>query len=88
MSEDPLPSQANDIMKNVKIEAFVKDYDKYLQRVDSKNLALHIQGNRSTYVILPVKEYNSMIETLYLYSTEANAEALIRSLAKAKGLKK
>jgi antitoxin YefM len=57
----------------------------YMDRVilDSDPLIITRKNNENV-VLLSVKEYNSLIETNYLLSNQANAEHLKRSIAQHK----
>jgi antitoxin YefM len=57
----------------------------YMDMVVHDNDALIItRKNKENVVLISVDEYNSLLETNYLLSTEANAEHLKKSIAQHK----
>jgi antitoxin YefM len=57
----------------------------YMEKVIQDNDALIItRKNKENVVLISVGEYNSLLETNYLLSNEANAEHLKKSIAQHK----
>lgn len=68
-------------MKKISISSFTKNIEKYLANIENTKKPLTISGNNDKgYIVLPESEYNSIIETLHLLSTKANAIALYKSV--------
>jgi antitoxin YefM len=66
----------------------IKDARKNLERIierviDDAEPAIFITEKGQQVVLLPLEEYNSWKETLYLMSTPANADHLRRSIREA-----
>jgi antitoxin YefM len=65
----------------VSYSAFRKKLAEYLDAVTNDRTELHVtrQGSR-TVVVLDEEEFNSIMETLHLFSSRANARCLLDSL--------
>jgi antitoxin YefM len=69
-------------MGHVSYSDFRQNLAQYMDEVADSNAALHVtrQGHRSV-VVLSEDEYNSMMETIHLLRSPANADALAESIA-------
>jgi antitoxin YefM len=72
-------------MGHVSLSDFRANIASHLDRLeqDRDHLVVSRQGHEPV-VVLPLKDWQGMEETLYLLSTEANREVLTRSIADAK----
>jgi antitoxin YefM len=71
-------------MSSITLEKFRKDYNNQFEHVFSSGKELVIRNNRKKVVMMSLKEFNSLKETAYLLSTEANRKHLSKSLNQAK----
>jgi antitoxin YefM len=71
-------------MGHVSLSDFRANIASHLDRLeqDRDHLVVSRQGHEPV-VVLPLKDWQGMEETLYLLSTEANREMLTRSIADA-----
>ncbi len=64
---------------------FRTELKKYLDSVENNNETLIVKrGSGKGTVIMSLDEYNSLMETLYLMSSRANAERLYKSINQMK----
>ena len=64
---------------------FRTDLKKYLDDVECNNETLIIKrGSGRGAVMISLDEYNSMMETMHLFSSRANAEYLYKSMEQMK----
>ena len=71
-------------MKRVSQAELRTHLGKYLDEVRDTRSPLHVMGrNRRAVVILPLDEYEGLIETLHLLGNPANSARLFRSIAEA-----
>lgn len=60
---------------------FRKDLKKYLDRVEEDQETLILKrGTGKGTVVISIEEYNSMMETMHLLKSKANAERLYQSI--------
>ena len=72
-------------MQTAKISEFRKDLKKYLNIVtDDHETVIINRGDKKAAVVMSLDEYNSLTETSYLFSTEANRQHLLRSIQQLK----
>lgn len=74
-------------MKTVTVKDFENDSDTLLNSINGSDRLILKSGNKK-FVLMRMDEYNSLAETLHLFSTPANAMHLIDSLKQARGLEK
>lgn len=69
-------------MQVTTISNFRKDLKNYIEQVSKKfeTLIIH-HGNDEDVVLISLKEYNSLMETLYITSSKKNMERLDTSIA-------
>ena len=69
-------------MTTITIKEFQTNLDTYFDLIESNKEPIAIQRgeNKNTIVLVPLSEYNSMKETEYLLSTEANRKILEKSM--------
>ena len=67
-------------MFNVNITNFRKDIFNILEQTIKYNEPVNISTKDGNAVILSEEEYNSLMETLYLYSVPATKDAIIEGL--------
>ncbi len=69
-------------MQVTTISNFRKDLKNYIEQVSKKfeTLIIH-RGNDEDVVLISLKEYNSLMETLYITSSKKNMERLDSSIA-------
>ena len=63
-------------MQKVNIPQFKKNLETYIENVADNNEPLFVSGYGKTVVIISLEDYNSMNETAYLISTDANKSRL------------
>ena len=64
---------------------FRKELKDYLDRVEKNNETLIIKrGSGNGAVLISLEEYNSMMETLHLLSSQKNAQRLFESIEQMK----
>ncbi|MEO7311856.1 MAG: type II toxin-antitoxin system Phd/YefM family antitoxin [Chitinophagaceae bacterium] len=66
-------------MQVANISQFRKNMKAYIDNVSDNNDMLVVNGNGKTVVVLSIKDYNSMNETEYLTSNEANKAMMYRA---------
>lgn len=73
-------------MRTATISDFRANMKKNLQTIedDQDILILHGGQKQQDFVVLTLDEYNSMLETVHLMSTPANAKRLMESIEQAK----
>lgn len=68
-------------MKQVSYTAFRQHLAEYMDHVCDSRAALHVtRQNARTVVMLSEEEYESIMETLHLLRSPANAKRLLRSI--------
>ena len=71
-------------MKRVSQSEVRTHLGKYLDEVRDTRSPLHVMGrDGGAVVVLPVDEYQGLMETLHLLGNPANAARLLRSIAEA-----
>ncbi len=72
-------------MREVSYTEFRKNLSSIMEEVEANKMAYRIKRrNYPNMVLITEQEYNSLVETLYLLSTPANAAALYESIRQAK----
>lgn len=72
------------IMNSISYTSLRKNLSSVLEEVEKDHVTYHItRKNHKNMVILAEEDYNSIKETLYLLSNQANAEALNESIIQA-----
>ncbi|MBN2521283.1 MAG: type II toxin-antitoxin system prevent-host-death family antitoxin [Bacteroidales bacterium] len=68
-------------MQTANMSEFRKDLKKYLNIVtDDHETVIINRGDKKAAVVMSLDEYNSLTETNYLFSTEANRQHLLQSI--------
>lgn len=67
----------------VSAQALEKDVNGYINQVNDDYETLMVTGDKKSVVIIPEEVYNNIMENLYLTSSKANYEHLMRSLKQA-----
>ena len=79
-------------MKKVTIPEFQANFEELIQQIEYTNIPLRLKSDTGKGVVLmSLKEYNSIMETLNLLGSAADAERLYESiqlLNEGKGFKK
>ena len=71
-------------MSHVPYTDFRRHLVKYLEEVCNSHAPLHVtRQNARSVVVLSEEEYDSIMETLHLLRSPANAQRLMRSIANA-----
>ena len=71
-------------MQTTNMSEFRKDLKKFLNIVtDDHETVIINRGEKKAAVIISLDEYNSLTETNYLMSAEANRQHLLRSIQQA-----
>jgi antitoxin YefM len=69
-------------MGHVSYSDFRQNLARYMDEVGDSNAELHVtRQGRPSIVVLSEDEYNSMMETLHLLRSPANADALAESIS-------
>ena len=71
-------------MSTITADKFKKDFNRQVEMVFTSGKELTITQKGKRIVLLPHKEYKSLMETAHLLSTEKNRTHLKKSLAQAK----
>jgi len=72
------------IMNSISYTSLRKNLSSVLEEVEKDHVTYHVtRKNHKNMVILAEEDYNSIKETLYLLSSQANAEALNESIIQA-----
>ena len=72
-------------MITTNISEFQNNVVHYLDKINKTNESLIVsRDDNKNSIILPLSEYNSIMETLYLLSNEENAKKIRESLTHAK----
>lgn len=72
-------------MKTVTVIDFKDDSDTLLESVKGSD-RLILKHGKKKFVVMRMDEYNSLTETIHLFSTEENARHLLDSLKEARSL--
>ncbi|MDR2732392.1 MAG: type II toxin-antitoxin system Phd/YefM family antitoxin [Fibromonadaceae bacterium] len=70
-------------MTTVTVQKFATQIDKMLGEVESNGSHLLVEREQGNFMVMPERDYNSIMETLYLLSTPANAEHLQNGIKQA-----
>jgi len=66
-------------MQVANISQFRKNMKAYIDNVSDNNDTLVVNGNGKTVVVISLKEYNSLVETEYLLSNDANKAMMYKA---------
>ncbi len=75
---------ATEPLTRVSSADFSKDVDQYIEKANATHAMFEVEGRGQSVVVMAGDEYRSIMETLHLLSTPANAKALYEALAEAK----
>lgn len=70
-------------MITVSLKQFTKKSEAFLDQSQKNREPVYIKNRSNGFVMLQLEDYNSLMETLYLLSNEANADWLKESLRQA-----
>lgn len=70
-------------MTSVTVQNFTAQIDEILDQIETCGEALLVEREQGNFMVIPERDYNSIIETLYLLSTPANAEHLHSGIKQA-----
>ncbi len=70
-------------MITVSLKQFKQKPEVFLEQSQRNREPVHIKSKSSGFVMLQLEDYNSLMETLYLLSNEANANWLKESIRQA-----
>ena len=63
-------------MTTVTMQKFATQIDEMLGEIENNGDTLLVEREQGNFMVMPERDYNSIMETLYLLSTPANAEHL------------
>ncbi|MCL2283120.1 MAG: type II toxin-antitoxin system Phd/YefM family antitoxin [Fibromonadales bacterium] len=67
----------------VTMQKFATQIDEVLGEVEDNGDAVLVEREQGNFMVMSERDYNSMMETLYLLSTPANAEHLQNGIKQA-----
>jgi antitoxin YefM len=70
-------------MTTVTMQKFATQIDEVLGEVESNGEALLVEREQGNFMVMSERDYNSIMETLYLLSTPANAKHLQNGIKQA-----
>jgi len=70
-------------MTTVTMQKFTTQIDEMLGEIENNGDALLVEWEQGNFMVMPERDYNSIMETLYLLSTPANAEHLQKGIEQA-----
>jgi len=70
-------------MTTVTMQKFATQMDEMLGEVENNGDPVLVEREQGNFIVMPERDYNSIMETLYLLSTPANAEHLQNGIAQA-----
>lgn len=72
------------MVQEIELKAAAKDLPSLLDQVCQSHLPVRIsRAEAEAVVVMPLTEYNSLLETAYLLQSPANSERLMRSIRNA-----
>ena len=70
-------------MTTVTMQKFTTQIDKMLGEVENSGDALLVEREQGNFMVMSERDYNSIMETMYLSSVPANAERLQKGISQA-----
>jgi antitoxin YefM len=70
-------------MTTVTMQKFATQIDEMLGEVENNGDPVLVEREQGNFIVMPERDYNSIMETLYLLSTPANAEHLQNGIKQA-----
>jgi antitoxin YefM len=70
-------------MTTVTMQKFTTQIDKMLGEVENSGDALLVEREQGNFMVMSERNYNSIMETMYLLSVPANAERLQNGICQA-----
>ena len=70
-------------MTTVTMQKFTTQIDKMLGEVENSGDALLVEREQGNFMVMSERDYNSIMETMYLLSVPANAERLQKGISQA-----